>query len=58
MKEKVRSIRQVGWFWMAGVLAAFAVALILPMPAAGGTYKVLHKFTGKNGANPSAASHS
>jgi uncharacterized repeat protein (TIGR03803 family) len=55
MKEKVRSIRQVGWFWMAGVLAVFAVALILPMPAAGRTYKVLHKFTGKNGANPSAA---
>jgi uncharacterized repeat protein (TIGR03803 family) len=55
MKGEVRSIWQVSWFWMASVLAAFAVALILPMPAAGKTYKVLHKFTGKDGANPFAA---
>jgi uncharacterized repeat protein (TIGR03803 family) len=41
------------WFMFSGTLAVLAVALILTAGAvAASTYKVLHKFTGKDGSEP------
>ena len=43
------------WFRMSGILAVLATALLLPTgAAAASTFKVLHEFTGKDGANPDA----
>jgi uncharacterized repeat protein (TIGR03803 family) len=43
------------WFRVSGILAVLATALVLPTEAgAANTFKVLHRFTGKDGAYPSA----
>jgi uncharacterized repeat protein (TIGR03803 family) len=43
------------WFTLSGILAVLAMALMLPAGAvAASKYKVLHKFTGKDGALPSS----
>jgi uncharacterized repeat protein (TIGR03803 family) len=56
LEEGGNSMRQKKfWFTMSGILAVLAVALMLPTgTVAASKYKVLHRFTGKDGALPSS----
>jgi hypothetical protein len=54
-EEGGNSMRQKNfWFVIGGILAVFALVMMVPTAAAANNYKVLHKFTGKDGAGPSA----